>query len=261
MFACVSFAENNCWPITILGGGTNVLISDKGIKGLTVCLRKLSGVETSIEADRLHLTAWAGTTKAEILKIFLKYKLIPALFLAGLPGDVGGGVAMNAGVGEQIVPREFREIVDWIEVFAGGSIKRINKDELKCCYRQCVGLQPGVITRVGMSWPNEPQGNLLDRVKSANQTRLAKQPLGEPSCGSVFVNPPGEKAGALIEKCGLKGYRIGNAMISEKHGNFILNLGQAKAQEIADLIAHVRTKVRGQTGIELHTEVVYMGDW
>jgi len=282
-------------PITILGGGTNVLVSDRGVRGLTIALRKLSGVtleeressnaNTSANTNdasrskRLHLDCMAGTSKSELLRIFLKHKLRPALFLAGLPGDVGGGVVMNAGVGEMIHPREFVEITEWIEVLRwdanaltdtsvsevarGGALRleRLQATKLQWSYRHCEGWRPGVITRVGISWPLEPVPDILDQVKRANQARLAKQPLDLPSCGSVFVNPPGHKSGQLIERAGLKGFAIGGAKVSEKHANFIVNFNGAKASDIDLLIRHVRKTVREMSGVDLHTEVVYLGEW
>lgn len=256
-------------PITILGGGTNVLVSDRGIRGLTIALRKLSGLtleERTSRQTRLHLDCMAGTSKSELLRVFLKHKLQPALFLAGLPGDVGGGVVMNAGVGEMIHPREFVEITDWIEVLrwdANGVLRleRLQAAELQWSYRHCEGWRPGVITRVGISWPLEPVPDILDQVKRANQARLSKQPLDLPSCGSVFVNPPGHKSGQLIERAGLKGFAVGGAKVSEKHANFIVNFNGARASDIDLVIRHVQKTVRETSGVDLRTEVVYLGEW
>jgi UDP-N-acetylmuramate dehydrogenase len=239
------WAHQHDWPVTIIGGGTNVLVSDEGIDGFVIGLGKFSGTQVREHEGRLHISAWAGTPKSEILKIMLKYKLAPALFLAGLPGDVGGGVVMNAGVSENFAPREFVEIVDWIEVIRPNEkIRRFVKDDLKWEYRHTSGWQPGIIVRVHMSWPLDPRDDILDQVKQANRSRLTKQPLELPSCGSVFRNPPGEKAGALIETCGLKGFKIGGAQVSPKHANFIVNTGGAKAHDIHKVIEHVRTTVK-----------------
>ena len=252
--------------VTILSGGTNVLISDQGIKGLTIALRKFAQLETREESGRLKISCLAGTSKSELLKTFLKHRLEPALFLAGLPGDAGGGVVMNAGVGEMTAPREFVEITDWIEVLrlndAGSfELKRFDKSELKWSYRHCEGWRPGVVVRVGLSWPLEPKDDILPRVKQANQVRLSKQPLDMPSCGSVFINPPGHKSGQLIEQSGLKGFAIGGAQVSNKHANFIVNTGSATASEIAQVIAHVQKTVKSKSGVELQTEVIRLGSW
>lgn len=266
--AAIEYAADRSLPITILGGGTNVLISDRGIRGLTICLRKLSAIESAKESKhRFELQCLSGTSKSELLKVFLKKKLNPALFLAGLPGDVGGGVVMNAGVGELIRPREFQEITDWIEVVhwddEAKSVKqvRLNSDQLTWSYRHCSGWPKGVITRVGLSWPLDPVEDLIATVRAANQNRLNKQPLDMPSCGSVFVNPEGFKSGRLIEEAGLKGASIGGAKVSEKHANFIVNFRSATAQDIHELIESVRKRVFEHSGVTLRTEVVYLGDW
>jgi UDP-N-acetylmuramate dehydrogenase len=112
-----------------------------------------------------------------------------------------------------------------------------------------------------MSWPLEPQEGILEKVKQANKTRLLKQPLELPSCGSVFRNPEGHKAGALIEQSGLKGFKIGGAQVSPKHANFIVNTGDAKARDIHRVIEHVKVTVFEKTKVKLHPEVVYLGRW
>lgn len=259
------YANKNNLKVTILGGGTNVLVSDAGIRGLTICLRKFSAVKTVIHDQRLVIKALAGTPKAELLKIFLKHKLSPALFLAGLPGDVGGGVVMNAGVAEQFAPREFGEIVDSVEVIdlhEGECVhKLLDWDDIKWTYRHSIGWQPGVIAEVTLSWPLEPDDQILEKVKEANKSRLTKQPLDMPSCGSVFVNPPGHKAAQLIDSCGLKGTQIGGAQVSLKHANFIVNIGGATAKDILALVAYVMKVVLEKTGVQLRTEVVMLGEW
>jgi UDP-N-acetylmuramate dehydrogenase len=249
--------------ISILGGGTNVLVSDQGVPGLVIHLRWLSGVERveATEGSRLEVVTLAGTAKSELLRSFLKFKVAPALFLAGLPGDVGGGVAMNAGVGEAISPREFVEIVDWIEVVQPEKTVRLYKEQLQWSYRHCEGWGPGVISKVQVSWPIVEEHDIVQRVREANALRLKKQPLEWPSCGSVFVNPPGHKSGQLIEAAGLKGFAIGGAQVSEKHGNFIINTGGATALEMHQVIQHVKDQIYVKSGVQLKTEVVYLGAW
>lgn len=259
-----SFALDRHLPITILGGGTNVLISDDGIEGMTICMRKFTGVETHEDGKRLTVTALAGTPKSELTKIFIKRKMAPALFLCGLPGDVGGGVVMNAGVAEKIQPREFVEMVDWVEILdlslPQPRVRRLTKDEITWTYRHTSGWQPGIITRVGLSWPIEEDPDMPRKVKDATRSRLQRQPLELPSCGSTFKNPPGEfSAGALIEKSGLKGYRVGGAQVSTKHANFIVNVGDAAARDVRAIIAHVQAEVQKQFGVELKTEVKFLG--
>ena len=209
------FAQSKNLPITVLGAGSNVLISDLGVRGLVICMKKLSGVTIVPDDDLLLIEALAGTSKSEILKTYLKHKLPPALFLAGLPGDVAGGIVMNAGVAEDFRPREFFEITDWFEVLKpDGEIVRYEHDRVMWSYRHSHGWQPGIIVRAGLSWPLEGDPDILEKVKTANKTRLSKQPLDMPSCGSVFVNPKNHKAAQLIDQAGLKGFQIGGAQVS-----------------------------------------------
>jgi UDP-N-acetylmuramate dehydrogenase len=256
----VQWAQSQNLKIHIIGSGSNVLISDQGLKGLCLQLAKLTGVEVSEVGADLLFHCWAGTGKSELLKLFLKHKLEAALFMAGIPGQIGGGVAMNAGVGEQIRPREFVEIVEWIEVLKLPSLKieRFEKNQLRWDYRNCTGWQPGIITRVGLKILNQPQPDILERVRAANLLRAQRQPLELPSCGSVFVNPPGDKAGRLVEASGLKGFRIGGAQVSEKHANFIVNLGSASAKDLEDVIFHVQKIVEQKFSVKLRTEVVWL---
>lgn len=254
----VAHAEINKRIITLLGGGSNVLVPDDGVRGLVLCFRKLKGLKITEEGYYFKAEAYAGTPKGLLLKAFLARKLEPSLFLAGLPGDCGGGVVMNAGVSEQIKPREFCEIVEWVEVLQDRKIERIPADKIMWSYRHSSGWQPGIITKVGFSVRNEPVENIPERVKLANRSRMAKQPLEMPSCGSVFVNPQGYKAGALIEECGLKGFVIGGAQVSTKHANFIVNTGQASAADIRAVIAWVQKTVKEKKNVNLKTEVVFL---
>lgn len=259
----LEFATEKQMPITVIGGGTNVLVSDNGIEGLVICMRKFNSMKSYVDDDRLILECDSGVAKSELLKIFLKNQLAPALFLAGLPGDAGGGVVMNAGVAENMRPREFHEIVDWIDVFQptpeGWQILRYDHDQIRWSYRHSHGWQPGVIVRIGLSWPMEPEAGILEKVREANRIRLHKQPLDLPSCGSVFVNPVGHKAAQLIDSSGLKGYKAGGAEVSLKHANFIVNRGGATAADIKKIIEHVQKTVLSRTGVILHTEVVWLG--
>lgn len=264
LIECYQWAFQNNHPVTILGGGSNVLVSDQGVEGLVICTRKLSCVTYHEDQDlgRLVIRASAGVRKSELLKLFLKFQLAPALFLAGLPGDVGGGVIMNAGVSEDFTPKEFGQIVDWVEVLRPDmTIVRVAHNEVNWSYRKAQGWQPGVLTQAQMSWPLEPNSEILNQVKSANRNRLSKQPLDLPSCGSVFKNPLPHKAAQLIDKAGLKGYSIGGAQVSPKHANFIVNLGTASASDTWSLMMEVKDTVENKFGVSLETEVVRMGRW
>lgn len=260
-----SWALQNQQPVTWFGGGTNILISDRGIRGLTLGLKRFSKIETEVKDDHLWIRCLSGTAKSELLKLFLRHQLSPALFMAGLPGDVGGGLVMNAGVAEAFSPREFGELVHSFEVLSevSGELKSktYQHADVNWSYRHCQGWGPGIITHVTLKWPLKSDTSILEKVKEANRTRLAKQPLDKPSCGSVFINPVGHKAAQLIDSCQLKGHRIGDAQVSTKHCNFIVNLGTATAQDTWDLILFVQKTVKEKTGVQLNTEVVRVGDW
>ena len=256
------WAQEKQKKITILGGGTNVLVSDQGIEGLVICMKDLSSVQTEERNGRIYLHCLAGTPKSDLTKIFLSKKLTPAVFLCGLPGDVGGGVVMNAGVSENRVPKEFCEMVDAVEVLRpSGELEKISAKQLMWHYRESEGWQPGILYSADLSWPLAPQDDVPNQVRHATKTRLEKQPLNYPSCGSVFRNPPGQKAGWLIEQSGLKGHRLGDAQISEKHANFIINLGKARAVDVKSLIDLAKETVSSKFNIQLETEVKMMGRW
>ncbi len=264
----LNFIQRERLPVTVFSGGSNVLISDKGIQGMTICLKQLAGIiQSGIVENKWVVEAWAGTSKSEVLKIFLKQRLSPAIFLAGIPGDLGGGVVMNAGVGEAITPREFVEVTKSITVLRwNGMVEEISARELKWDYRHCDGWQPGIIVRVNLAWPlvessAEEKHRIWVQAKELNQRRLLSQPLEYPTCGSVFVNPRDHKAALLIESCGLKGYTVGGAQVSLKHANFIINLGGAKGSDVWQVVEHVGRTVLEKTGIELKTEVIRLGLW
>ena len=259
----VEFSSTKGLNITVLGGGTNVLISDQGIEGLVICTRRLSGLTIEEQDGFLRVDALAGTPKSELVKIFLKRKLAPALFLCGLPGDVGGGVVMNAGVAEMIAPREFVEIVEWVQYLdlKSGAVKRVARGDLHWQYRHSSGWQPGIILRAGILWPLTPDPEVPRKVTDATKARRSRQPLELPSCGSTFKNPEGGKAGALIEQAGLKGLQVGGAQVSPKHANFIVNTGGATAKDVDTIIRTVRSEVKKQFDFDLETEVRYLGRW
>ena len=252
-------SQNIKW--VVLGGGSNVLISDSNIDCLVISVRHLNKVtEVYKENGKLIIKAEAGVNKSELLKIYLKEKLAPALFLAGIPGTLGGGIAMNAGVAEAFVPREFVELTKEVSVLKeSGEIENFEKSRLIWGYRHCNGWQPGIILSATLEWPIEPNDQILDQVRQANKVRFQKQPLEFPSCGSVFVNPKDGKAAQLIDSSGLKGYSVGGAMVSLKHANFIVNTGGAKASDVKAVIEHVKKTVLEKKGVELKTEVVFIG--
>jgi UDP-N-acetylmuramate dehydrogenase len=257
-------------PVHVVSGGSNVLVPDGVLRGLTVSVHGLNAVEkiekiATSGGDFVELTALAGTPKSEIARYFLKEKLAPAIFLTGIPGDMGAGVVMNAGIGEARTPREFCEIVSAVDVMkppsAGGAPKILTYTaaQIKWEYRKSSGWQPGIIVRVKVKWPMAPDSAVNTAVREQTRKRVNTQPLDLPNCGSVFRNPIGHKAAQLIEGAGLKGFRIGGASVSTKHANFIVNDRSASSADILAVIEHVRGEVYKKTGVQLETEVVRLG--
>lgn len=254
------WAENNNQPITVLGKGTNVLISDEGVEGLVICTSKLINIECKEQNGFFSISAEAGLLKSHLMTLFRKHKLSPALFLSGLPGDIGGGVVMNAGVGVDFHPKEFSQIVESFDTITAKGMKSYKKEDIEWNYRSTQNWE-GVIYKIYFSWPLEVEKEINQKIKDALKRRRSTQPLDKLTCGSTFKNPYPFFAGELIEKLGLKGLRKGEAYISEKHGNFIINEGKASAKDINYLIKKVKNEVKNNFNIDLETEVRYLGRW
>lgn len=255
------WAKKNQKKFSVLGGGTNVLISDLGVKGLVISTSQLNSYSVKQTKNTLLITCGAGLLKSQLMKIFKSYKLLPALFLSGLPGDVGGGVVMNAGVSQSFKPHEFSEIVKSFKTINAEAVKTYLKEDIKWSYRQSSGWQKAVIYEVEFEWPLIETAELNNKIKEELKKRRSSQPLDKASCGSVFKNPYPFLAGKLIEKAGLKGLKEGSAQVSEKHANFIVNTGGAKAQDIHKLIQTIKKTVLEKFAVNLETEVHYMGIW
>ena len=255
------WAQKQSLNVTALGSGTNVLISDAGVEGMVISMEKLSRLDFHLEGKILKIRAEAGVLKSRLMLVFQKYRLAPALFLSGLPGDIGGGLVMNAGISANIKPKEFSQIVHDFEVMNAQGLKLYNQKDITWGYRHTSGWGKGLIYQVSFQWPLEPVEDLNTKIKDLLKKRRKSQPLGEASCGSVFKNPYPQYAGKLIEDSGLKGLRKGDAFISKKHGNFIINAGHARAVDIDSLIKIVQKTVKEKFGIFLEKEVHYLGRW
>ncbi len=260
----LAWAKENHQNWTVLGGGTNVLISDQGVRGLVISTAWLNHCSFEKSQGKLLIYCGAGTLKSQVMKIFKTHKLAPALFLSGLPGDVGGGIVMNAGVSRPVKPFEFSEIISSFKVQNFEGSKTYRKKDIQWSYRKSSGWQKGVIYTACLEWPLEEIKNLGEQIKAELMRRRATQPLDKSTCGSVFKNPykkPYLFAGELIEKAGLKGLKKGQAQVSEKHGNFIINLGSATAKDIQSLIKEVQNRVYDKFSVMLETEVHRIGEW
>jgi len=243
-------------PITWLGLGSNVLIRDDGIKGVVIY------TQGGLSALSLHnigeVCAQAGVPCAKVAKFAARQGLIGAEFLVGIPGTMGGALAMNAGAfGGETWP-----IVNRVEVInRHGEIILRNASDFVPSYRQVQGLQADEwFSAAYLQLQAGDSAWAEDNIKLLLKKRNASQPIGEPSCGSVFRNPAGDYAARLIEQCGLKGKIIGQARVSLKHANFIVHDGGARASDIEQLIEEVRKTVFEQQGILLESEVKILGD-
>jgi UDP-N-acetylmuramate dehydrogenase len=241
-------------PVTWIGLGSNLLVRDGGVRGAVICTSSLP--KTFDAADNGRVTVSAALPCATLAKRCARAGLGPAAFFAGIPGSIGGALAMNAGAfgGETWDSVASVDVMD-----RAGTVTTRARDAYQVGYRHVAG--PVDEWFVGAHFAFAPDASdQAGRIRVLLRERADKQPLGLPSAGSVFRNPAGGHAGELIERAGLKGLRIGGAAVSEKHGNFIINTGDALAADIEQLIDAVRERVLAATGIALETEVRIIGE-
>ncbi len=242
-------------PLTFLGLGSNILVRDKGVRGTVVLtLSRLSELKLISETQ---VYVQAGVTCAKLAKFCVDYGFENGAFFAGIPGTVGGALAMNAGAFGGETWRQV-ERVDLLTRF--GEIKTKSASDFKVAYRQVDGLSDDYfiagIFRFALGDAVKAKASIKELLKK----RSDSQPIGTYNCGSVFRNPPNDHAARLIEACGLKGFTMGEAQVSEKHANFILNTGEAKAADVEALIQKIQLAVLEKFGVKLITEVHFLGE-
>lgn len=246
-------------PVHVLGGGTNVLVSDRGVRGVVLHLsRAFAGIEWTGEGDGARARAGAAVALKRLVNETIERGLTGLEFAEGIPGSIGGGLLMNAGA----FGGEMSQVVERVEgVDRTGQWRRLLRGELRFQYRN-FDLEPGfVVTHVGFLLRPGDVGAIRGRRAEARRRRQERQPLGYPNAGSIFKNPPGLYAGQLIEACGLKGVRVGGAMISEQHANFIVNLGGATARDVRALMDAAADQVLQRQGVRLQPEIKLVGEW
>ena len=240
-------------PVAVIGRGSNLLVSDKGFKGIGV---RLIGELAKLEVDEDVVTVEAGLSLPRLSKVMSKSGLSGVEFALGIPGAVGGALIMNAGawgssfgdvVTDVTVMRDTGELVTLTHDEANFEYRHSGLDVYFCVVGATLKLQPGNVDTI------TAQMNALFKQKTDTQ------PFAEENAGCMFKNPPGDSAGRLIDISGLKGYRIGGAEVSTVHGNFILNINNATAEDVLNLVAHIQKQVREKTGISLQTEVKRLG--
>jgi UDP-N-acetylmuramate dehydrogenase len=246
-------------PLFVLGGGTNILVSDRGVRGVVLHLgRALASMDWRANGKGLHARVGAAMPLKRLVTEAIGRDLAGLEFAEGIPGSVGGGILMNAGA----FGSEISEVVEYIEgVDAQGAVQRLPRGALHFGYRQ-FDLPAGfIVTHLEFLLQSGDPVAIRTKRQDAKRRREAHQPLGYPNAGSIFKNPPGEFAGRLIEAAGLKGQRHGGAMISEQHANFIVNVGGATAADVRVLMDEAARRVWETKGIRLQPEIKLVGDW
>ena len=242
-------------PCFCLGAGTNLLVSDRGMRGLVVRLGDGFG---KIEIDDSRVVAGAAAAFGALVQAVVDRGLEGLEFGEGIPGTVGGGLVMNAGA----FGGEIAKVVTLVHgVTEAGEALALTRDDVKFAYRRTELPSHFIITRVDFELAHGDRERLMSRVAELHAKRASRQPRGVPNAGSIFKNPPGNFAGKLLEGAGLKGTRLGGAAFSDQHANFIVNLGGAQAAEVRALIDMARNKVKEQSGVLLEPEVRLVGDW
>ena len=251
--SCLSLCRAAGEKPFILGNGSNLLVKDSGLDGVVVAMEGLRGIEL-LEGCRIRCAA--GEKLSELCLYAQKNGLAGLEFAYGIPGSAGGAVFMNAGA----YGGEMKDVLLDVEyIDAQGEFSSLRASELGLSYRHSAFMENGgTVTALTVRLrPGDP-GEIRTMMDDIMGRRREKQPLEFPSAGSVFKRPEGQFAGALIEQCGLKGRRVGDAQVSEKHAGFIVNRGEAMARDVRALIALVQTVVEDETGVFLEPEIKFI---
>jgi UDP-N-acetylmuramate dehydrogenase len=246
----------------VLGGGTNILVRDGGFRGVAISLRRLNAIRVEREYRSLGGTyavvyAEAGATLAKVISFTANEALTGLEFATGIPGTIGGAVCMNAGTAEG----EMGDVVETVTVLTpGGELVTRSKEEMGFGYRTANVPAGHVVLSALLQLRHDEQKKIEARVKALMDKRKERQPWGLQNAGSMFKNPLDESAGKLIESAGLKGKTVGGAQVSEKHANFIVNTGKAKAADVLALMELVKQTVLDVHGARLEPEIKIIGE-
>lgn len=253
--ALLKRAAEHAVPVTLIGNGSNLLVRDKGIRGLVI---KLSNSFSDMKALGNELTFGSGISLAMASKKAASLSLSGLEFAVGIPGTIGGAVYMNAGAYDG----EMAKVVTSVRVMdIEGKISELKASELAFAYRHTALQNSGlIVTSVTCVLQPDEADAIAAKMADFSQRRISKQPLELPSAGSMFKRPPGYFAGTLIDQTGLKGYTVGGAQVSTKHAGFVVNVGGATAQDVLQLISDVQSKVFAAHGVRLEPEVLVLGE-
>lgn len=243
-------------PYSFIGNGSNLLVGDKGIRGVVIEMTDPMG---NIEVHGTKITAQAGAMLSKIANTAASNGLGGMEFAAGIPGSVGGAVVMNAGA----YGGEMKDIIEKVYVLdENGAQLELDRDALDFGYRHsCIPKKKYIVTKVVLELVPRDEAEIRSEMKELNEKRAEKQPLQYPSAGSTFKRPEGYFAGKLIMDAGLRGYQVGDAQVSEKHCGFVINKGDATAADICQLMQDVSDKVQAQFGVVLEPEVKMIGEF
>ena len=244
----------------ITGNGSNLLVGDGGYRGVVfhIC-HTMNDVAYEEKGTELLVEAGAGVMLSSLARQVSSKGYTGFEYATGIPGTLGGGVTMNAGA----YGGEISDNLLWAELMdETGAVLRLERDRLKLSYRHSVMMeQPLVVLRAGFSFTKGDAMAITEKVAELSRSRKEKQPLEYPSAGSTFKRPEGYFAGKLIQDCGLKGFRVGDAMVSEKHSGFVINVGHATATDVMTLIRHVQQEVDRQFCVRIEPEVRMIGEF
>lgn len=248
----MQIAKEKAVPVTVLGNGSNMLVSDRGIEGIVLCLEKLCGITVSGNT----VTAECGALLSRFASVCAANSLSGAEFAAGIPGSVGGAVYMNAGA----YGGEIKNIVKSVTALKDGEITEISAEKCGFGYRKSIFTGGEyVILSAQFVLENGVESEIRAVMRDLAQRRREKQPIEMPSAGSTFKRPEGHYAGGLIEGSGLKGYSVGGAKVSEKHAGFVVNFDNASCDDVLKLIEYIKAKVYADSGVMLEEEVRVIG--
>ncbi|HLW59947.1 MAG TPA: UDP-N-acetylmuramate dehydrogenase [bacterium] len=253
--ASVAWLYREGLPFVILGRGSNVLVADRGVRGVVI---KTGRGQEAVRYEDARVAAECGVSLPLLSRAASARGLSGLEFAAGIPGSIGGGVVMNAGAHDRCIA----DVTTRVRVLTPAGERRWTREEMGFRYRHSrLQEDPGIVLEVELTLLPADPAECLARLDAWLETRSDTQPLGPPSSGCVFRNPEGDHAGRLIDAAGAKGLRVGGAVVSDRHANYILNAGGARAAEVLTLIEQVRSRVRERSGVDLRPEIKLVGEF
>ena len=254
LLECVEICTKNKTPFFILGRGSNILFTDKGVRGVVI---KTTNLKEISKTDDNLIYAQAGVNLSALANFLLKENLAGFEFASGIPGNLGGAIYMNAGAyGE-----ELKDVIHSVEVIRNNKQEILTNQQMLFDYRHSIAQEEDiVILGAYLSFVDGDPEAIKQKSLSLNKKRIQSQPLDMPNAGSTFRRPENNFAGKLVEDIGLKGYAIGGAQVSEKHAGFIVNTGDATAQDVMDLVEYIKKEVYAQTNVRLVEELKIIGE-